>query len=159
MKGTKKMSKRALLKTWKNAFKFVEYDIVPGPGQIPSLVFWTDCELCGSLLNCNGINQECHYSRQRVYTHVIPVAWAAITFFLAFLSRPSSPQLFERRKKLVPTASLYFFIYFFFFKLCIPSDSRGIAPNLNLCDTRIWGLAITDGHQGTAALTKVEHML
>lgn len=101
-------------------FKFVEYDIMPGSGQNPSLVFWTDCKLCGSLLNCSVINQECHYPRQWVYTHVIPVRWTAITFFLASLSRPSSPQLFERCKKWLTCFHSLIFFFSFFFKLCIP---------------------------------------
>lgn len=71
-------------------FKFVECDIMPESGQIPSLVFWTDCKLCGSLLNCSGIH---HYPRQWIYTHVTPLTWTAISFFLAFLSRPSSSEV------------------------------------------------------------------
>jgi len=136
-------------------FKFVEYNIMPGSGQIPALVFWTGCELCGSLLICSGRSQECHYLWQWLYTCVIPVAWTEITLFLAFLSRPLSPQLFERHKKHL--ASFNSFIVFF--KFCFRSDSRGIAPDLNFCDTRIWGLAIQDWHQGTAALTQANHMM
>lgn len=58
--------------------KFVEYDIMPGSGQIPSLGFWTDCKLCGSLLKCSDIN---HYPRQWVYTHVTLHKLIVISFF------------------------------------------------------------------------------
>lgn len=86
--------------------KFVEYDIMPGSGQIPSLSFWTDCKLCGSLLKCSGIN---HYPRQCVYTHVIPHKWIAISFFFAFLSRPSRSEVLkdERNTELVSTFIIF----------------------------------------------------
>lgn len=88
-------------------FMFVKYDIMPGSGQIPSLGFWTDCELWGSLLNCSAMN---HYPRQWVYTHVTPLKWIAISFFFTFLSRPSSSEVLKdaRNTEFVSTFSLFF---------------------------------------------------
>lgn len=41
---------------------------------------------------------------------------------------------------------------------CFTSDFKGITPDLNLVDTRIWSISIRDRHQVTAVLTKAGHM-